>query len=122
MTMSVDKQRLYLSYFFQEKSKYHLAFTLMPKDPVISSNSSDQQATIYHITNVGNNGVWSYVSDKTFARTPRLVGLMLLCKVPLSVDARMLDTILRRVQINPSWTCYDWVYAGFNVSRGFGHH
>jgi hypothetical protein len=70
------------------------------------------------MTNIGTGGVWKYVGSSICARTPRLAGLMLLCKVPLYVDACMIDGILRQVAIDPKWECYDWVYAAFKVCGG----
>lgn len=99
--------------------RFHTALLLVPK----TANKNKIDSKRYHAVNkvaVTEGGtakmVWKYEAFETVARTRRLVALMLLGKIPRSLEAQVGD-ILSQVPVlqGDDWWCCNWIWSALQV-------
>ena len=119
-----NKKRLYVALYPREPSvnnpeSFHVALLLMRKQP---TNEVDDTMR-YHVNskiNPQRELIWTFVAENGVrARTIKLVGLVLLGKIPPDVTQGQLENCLRNVPIvqgNSKWNCTHWVIRAIEAS------
>jgi Family of unknown function (DUF6914) len=119
-----NKKRLYMALYPREPSvenpeSFHVALLLMRKQP---TNEVDDTVRYHVISKINpqREVVWSFVAEHGVrARTIKLVGLVLLGKIPPDVTQGHLEACLRSIpmdQDNPMWNCTHWVMNAIEAS------
>ncbi|KAJ7209170.1 hypothetical protein GGX14DRAFT_499352 [Mycena pura] len=117
-----NKDRLYIAYYTRGQAQsndapFHTALLLAPKNP--STKIGTEDTTRYHVINPlkGGRQLWQYDEKSAFARTDKLVAVMLLGKLPTSWNRQAVSELLRAVPVvqdNPQWRCRHWVWAAID--------
>jgi len=102
----------------ENPESFHVALLLMRKQP---TNEVDDTVRYHVISKINpqREVVWSFVAEHGVrARTIKLVGLVLLGKIPPDVTQGHLEACLRSIpmeQDNPMWNCTHWVMNAIEI-------
>ena len=124
-----NKRRMYIAYYHRTPTpslpaKYHTSLLMVPKNSTMMSKESWRYHVVDRLAMDGDSseGVWIFEARKSYSRSTRLAGVLLLGKVPHSASDQDIETILRSVPMkgtvaeDPSWRCRHWVWKALDVS------
>ena len=125
-----NKRRLYIGYYNRLTTpslpvKFHTSLLMTPKNP--DSLTTVKECWRYHVVDRSANGSkdeghWIFEARKAYSRSSKLAGVVLLGKVPQSVSAEDIETIMKSVPRkattaeDPSWRCRHWIWNALDVS------
>ena len=125
-----NKRRMYIAYYHRTPTpslpvKFHTSFLMTPKNP--NSVATVKECWRYHVVDRSakdseDGGYWIFQARRAFSRSSKLAGVLLLGKVPQSVSAEDIETIMKSVPRkatiaeDPSWRCRHWIWNALDVS------
>jgi hypothetical protein len=126
--LNLNKRRIYLAYFRRTPSdtnptRYHSGIFITPKCP--DSKSNVLNSFLWHVMNrihrTEAQTIWQFEPKETRARTPMLVGLLFLGKLPNSITDEKISDLVQDLATphyasdNPTWQCRHWVWSALPV-------
>ena len=122
-----NKRRMYIAYYDRTPTpslpvKYHTSLLMTPKNCTLMAKESWRYHVVDRSAMGSSEAVWVFEARKSYSRSTRLAGVLLLGKVPHSASDQDIETILRSVPMkgtvaeDPSWRCRHWVWTALDVS------